>query len=353
MLLITIVAFILILSVLVLAHEFGHFISAKAFGVKVEEFAIFMPPKIYSFKRGETTYTINAIPFGGYTKMLGEVDPNFPRSLASKSHAIRFIILASGAIMNVLLPILLFAISFMIPHAQIIEQVQISQVAIDSPAQAAGLEIGDTILKINNNVINNRGDLSYFVELDLGSKVNMLIKKSDQTEKVVTLVPRWKPPAGQGAIGIEMQGVDTKSVTTSMPFWEAFPQGAVHSWQIIVLTKNAFEQSFIAGTVPQFTGPIGVAQLTGEVVQAGITPLLEFAAIISISLGIFNLFPIPGLDGGRILFVVIEWFRRGKRISPEKEGLVHTIGFILLIVLLIVISYFDIMRIISGTGIGP
>jgi regulator of sigma E protease len=353
MILLTIVAFILILSVLVLAHEFGHFITAKAFGVKVEEFAIFMPPKIHSFKRGETTYTINAIPFGGYTKMLGEVDPNFPRSLASKSHAVRFIILAAGSIMNVLLPIVLFAISFMIPHPQIIEQVQISQIAVDSPAQAAGLEVGDTILKINNNTVNNRGDLSYYVGLDLGSKVDMLIKKSDQTEKIVTLVPRWKPPAGQGAIGIEMQGVDTKTATTSKPFWEAFPQGAVHSWQIIVLTKNAFEQSFIAGTVPQFTGPIGVAQLTGEVVQAGITPILEFAAIISISLGIFNLFPIPGLDGGRILFVVIEWFRRGKRISPAKEGLIHTIGFLLLIVLLIVISYFDIMRIVQGTGIGP
>ena len=138
-----------------------------------------------------------------------------------------------------------------------------------------------------------------------------------------------------------------------MPFWKAIPEGAIHSWQILVLTKNSFEQSFVAGTVPQLTGPIGIAQLTGEVVQAGIAPVLEFAAIISISLGIFNLFPFPGLDGGRIIFVLIEWVRRGKRISPKKEGLVHTIGFLILIALIVVISYFDVMHIIQGTGLTP
>jgi regulator of sigma E protease len=349
----SILAFFIILSVLVLAHEFGHFITAKLTGVKVEEFALGYPPRIFSFKRGDTAYSLNAIPFGGYTKMLGEEDPMYPGSLASKSHAVRFLILVAGSVMNVILPILLFAISFMIPHLEVVEKVQISEVAPDSPAQAAGIQAGDIILKIDNTDITNRGNVNYYIQLNLGREIPVLLQQPDGSEKTVRVTPRWKPPAGQGAIGIIINGINSQNTTASMPFWEAFPQGAIHSWQTIVLYKNGIEQAIVAGSAPELTGPIGIAQLTGEVVQAGFTPLLEFAALISISLGIFNLFPFPGLDGGRIVFVAIEWVRRGKRISPRKEGLIHTIGFLILIALILVISYFDVMRIISGQSLVP
>src|SRR4030042_4018757 len=157
--LITIIIFIIMLSVLVLVHELGHFITAKLSGVKVEELGIGYPPRVFGLQRGETIYSLNAVPFGGFTKMLGEEDPTFPRSLASKSHASRFLILSAGSIMNILLPIVLFAISFMIPHDVRIEKVVIEDVAQGSTAQQAGMEAGDIILKIDNHEVRNRSDV--------------------------------------------------------------------------------------------------------------------------------------------------------------------------------------------------
>lgn len=351
--LLTIIVFLIILSVLVLVHEFGHYITAKSSDVKVEEFGLGYPPRIFGFKRGETTYSLNAIPFGGFTKMTGEEDPNLPRSLASKSHAIRFLVLIAGSLMNLLFPVLLFSLSFIIPHQEVFEKVVITEVSSNSPAQSIGITPGDTVLKINDRLINNRGNIGYNIQLNLGSPIKVLIQKPDLTEKAYTVTPRWNPPAGQGALGILIAGENTATRTVSMPFWEAIPQSFVHCWEILILYKNEIAKWFTGSSAPQLTGPIGIAQLTGEVVKLGITQVLEFTALISISLGIFNLFPFPGLDGGRIIFVALEWVRRGKRISPRKEGLVHTIGFAILLLLIIAVSYFDIIRLISGTSIIP
>jgi regulator of sigma E protease len=138
-----------------------------------------------------------------------------------------------------------------------------------------------------------------------------------------------------------------------MPIWEALPASFTHSWEILVLFRNEVVGWFARNAAPQLAGPVAIAQLTGEVMKAGISPLLEFAALISINLGIFNLLPIPGLDGGRLMFVFLEWARRGKKISPQKEGLVHMIGFFTLIALILVVSYFDISRIIQGVSLFP
>src|SRR4030065_978581 len=174
---ITIVSFIGILILLVFAHEFGHFITAKLAKVKVEEFGIGFPPRIISFKRGETTYSLNAIPLGGFTKMLGEEDPTLSGSLASKSIPISFLVLSAGSLMNILLPILLFTISFMIPHDMLLEKVQVQEVASGSPAQIAGIQPGDTILAINDRTIKNRGEIGYIIQLNLGSEVNVLLQR--------------------------------------------------------------------------------------------------------------------------------------------------------------------------------
>jgi len=349
----TIISFIGILIVLVFAHEFGHFITAKLARVKVEEFGIGFPPRIISFKRGETTYSINAIPLGGFTKMVGEEDPTLPGSLASKSVPIRFLVLSAGSLMNILLPILLFSISFMIPHNMILEKVQVQEVAPGSPAQVAGIEPGDTILAINGHTIRNRGDVGYFVQLYLGSQVNILLQSDELPPNEVSLKPRWNPPKGQGATGIIIIGVDSTTVRESVPFWKAVPSGVVHCWEILVLFRNEVVGWFIGKAAPQLTGPIGIAEITGQVAKAGISPLLEFAALISINLAIINIFPFPGLDGGRLIFVALEWIRRGKRISPQREGLVHLIGFAVLILLILVISYFDIAHIVQGDSILP
>jgi regulator of sigma E protease len=350
---ITIVSFVGILIVLVFAHEFGHFITAKLARVKVQEFGIGFPPRIVSFKRGETTYSINAIPLGGFTKMVGEEDPTLPGSLASKSIPVRILVLSAGSLMNILLPILLFSISFMIPHDMILEKVQVEQVAAASPAQMAGIEPGDIILEVNGHTIRNRGDVGYFIQLYLGSTINILLQTDQLTPQAVNLTPRWNPPEGQGATGIVITGIDSTTVRESEPIWKAVPSSIVHCWQILILFRNQVVGWFVGGTPPQVTGPIGIAQITGEIAQAGISPLLEFAALISINLAIINIFPFPGLDGGRLIFVFLEWIRRGKRISPKREGMVHLIGFAVLLFLIIVVSYFDIVNIIHGDSILP
>ncbi|MHB8084923.1 MAG: M50 family metallopeptidase [Dehalococcoidia bacterium] len=351
--LVTILVFLALLIVLVITHELGHFTAAKLCKVKVEEFGIGFPPRIFGIKRGETIYSINAVPLGGFTRLLGEEDPTMPGSLASKSIPARILVLSAGSILNILLPILLFSIGFMIPHDVTMEKVMIKDVAAGSPAQAAGIEAGDRILSINGRQVKNRADVSYLLQLNLGTVTSIGIQKQDSSEKTITVTPRWNPPQGQGATGVTMASADSTTVTESTPFWQAIPDGIVHSWEILVLFRNEIISWFIRGSVPQLAGPIAIAQLTGEVVKAGISPLLEFAALISINLGIFNLLPFPGLDGGRLIFVLLEWVRRGKRISPQKEGMVHLIGFIALIVLILVISYFDVARIIHGESLIP
>jgi len=350
---ITAVSFIGILVLLVFAHEFGHFITAKLARVRVDEFGIGFPPRLFSFKRGETTYSLNAILLGGFTKMVGEEDPTLPDSLASKSIPIRFLVLSAGSLMNILLPILLFSISFMIPHNIVSEKVQVQQVASSSPAQIAGIEPGDTILAINNRTIKNRGDVGYLIQLNLGSDVHVLLQRDELDKQELSMKPRWNPPQGQGATGITIIGVDSTTVRESYPVWEAVPSSIIHCWEVLVLFRNEVVGWFIRETPPQLTGPIGIAELTGEMAKAGISPLLEFAALISINLAIINLFPFPGLDGGRLIFVALEWVRRGKKISPKREGLVHLIGFIVLMLLIVVISYHDITRIIQGESVLP
>jgi len=351
--LLTIVVFIVLLIVLILTHEIGHFAAAKMSKVKVEEFGLGLPPRIWGFKYGETIYSINWIPFGGFTRLLGEEDPSTPGSLAGKSIGTRIFVLSAGSLLNILLPIVLFTVSFMIPHDVTIENVLIKEVAIGSPAQISGIEAGDRILEVNGHTIKNRADLSYQIQLNLGNDTTMVIMKPDDSRKVVSVTPRWVPPQGQGATGVVLTSSDMTTVVESMPFWQALPTSIVHSWEILVLFKNEVTSWFVRSTAPQLAGPIAIAQLTGEVIKAGISPLLEFAALISINLGIFNLLPIPGLDGGRLVFVLLEWARRGKRISPQKEGLVHMIGFLAMILLIIVISYFDVARIIRGESLLP
>lgn len=349
----TVVAFVLILVLLIIAHELGHFITAKACGVKVEEFGLGFPPRIFGFKRGETVYSLNWLPFGAFVKLLGEEDPRHPRSLAAKSRGVRFLVLSAGSLMNLLIPVLLFAASMMIPHDTIREEVFIKEVAPGSPAQSAGISPGDRLLLIDGRPVNSRIDVSYLIRLNLGHPVSMVLETTAGTEKRVSVTPRWDPPSGQGAVGIVILAQNTRRTTESSPFWEAIPGGARRAWETLVLFRNEVVLWTTGGSTPQVAGPIGIVQLTGEVAQAGFSPLLEFTALISINLGILNLFPIPGLDGGRLIFVILEWLRRGKRVSPQKEGLIHFIGFVTLLVLIAIVSYFDIMRLIQGGSLLP
>ncbi len=355
--LISVVSFLVVIAVLILAHELGHFVTAKASGVRVDEFGLGFPPRLLSVKRGETRYSLNAIPLGGFTKMAGEEDPEVPRSLAGKNIGTRLLVLSAGSLMNFLLPLLLFSIAFMIPHSLITEPVMVKEVAPDSPAARAGIKSGDTFLSVNEQPVNSRGDLSRYVQLNLGKEITILVQHTDSTLEIVQVIPRWKSPEGQGAIGIDfdLEVVRLNQTVTSQhyPFWKAIPLGVGACIETLILFKNGIV-SMIIGVAPvSVTGPVGIAQLTGEVAKAGISPLLEFAAFLSINLAIVNIFPLPALDGGRIAFVLLEWVRRGKRLLPKTEGRVHLIGFAMLMVFILAVTYQDIVRIISGESLIP
>ncbi len=341
------------LSVIVLVHELGHFVTAKAAGVRVEEFGLGYPPKLFGIKRGETVYSLNAIPFGGFTKLTGEEDPSSPRSLASKSIGIRLLILSAGSLMNILLPFFLLTAAFMIPHDVVTGKVIIEKVATESPAAVAGIEPGNAVLSINDKPVNNISDLQRYIQLNLGRETTVLVERSGSDTREVQLMPRWEPPEGQGATGITVSMLNPTIIRQHYPFWKAVPLGVTEFGETFVLYKNGII-SLIIGAAPAIVaGPVGIAQITGEVARAGISPLLEFVALISLILGVLNLFPIPALDGGRIVFVMLEWIRRGKRISPKAEGLVHTVGFVLLMGAMILVTYQDILRIIRGESLIP
>jgi len=351
--LITIVSLLGVLIVLVLAHECGHFFTARATGVRVEEFGIFFPPRLFFIKRGETMYSINALPIGGFVKLAGEEDPDVPGSLASKSVWVRVLVLAAGSVMNALLPIILFAVAFMVPHNVLSGQVFVEEVAAGSPAAMAGIEAGDAILMIDEKTIRNIGDVQRNIQLNLGQETDVLIEHGDSTRETVQVIPRWQPPVEEGATGIVVRVENAVTVRESYPFWKAIPMGVSECINTYVLFKNVII-SMVIGTAPVvLAGPVGIAEITGEAARAGFSYLLQFAAFFSINLAIINIFPLPALDGGRIVFVLLEWVRRGKRVSPRIEGIVHTVGFFALVAAMVAITYQDIIRIITGGKLIP
>lgn len=351
--LVTIISFVAVLFVLVIVHELGHFFTAKAFGVGIDEFGLGFPPRLFSIKRGKTRYSINAMPLGGFVKMAGEEDPKIPGSLASKSIGARVLVLSAGSLMNALLPILLFSIAFMVPHNVLVGQVMIEDVAPNSPAEMAGIRPGDMVLGINDKTVRNNRDLQRNIQFNLGEEVTILVEHADSTTESVMLIPRWRPPAGQGAVGIMIQTVNPVVVRQSYPFWQAIPMGVNKSIETLTLFKNAIIGMIIGITPVAVGGPVAIAQLTGEAARAGFGTLLEFAAFLSINLAIINIFPLPALDGGRIAFVLMEWIRRGRRVSPKTEGKIHLAGFFLLMVAIAAVTYQDILRIIAGESLIP
>jgi regulator of sigma E protease len=379
--------FLAVMVVLVVVHEIGHFATAKAFGVKVLEFGLGYPPRLWGRRIGETEYTVNLLPLGGFVRLLGEEDPSDPRSLAARPAWQRIIVLSSGALMNVLLPVALFTLVYVIPQDVPVGRAVVVDVKPGSPAAEAGVRPGDLILAINGREVENTGDVSYLVHLYQGKTMTWTLRRSIASptgrsagSEIVTVrvYARWAAPPGQGPTGITLaplvgnvpvrpQDPDESDEQyrervlraqraqpverRSYPIWEAVPKGVRSTAETLVLARNQIISWIAQRTAPQVAGPIGIAQVTGEVVkQAGWVALLQLAALLSINLAVLNLLPLPMLDGGRIMFVAVEILRGGKRVPPEKEALVHLAGFVVLLCLVVVISYWDILRIINGEG---
>ena len=350
----TIVIFLLVLSLLVFVHELGHFAVAKLTGIRVEECGIGYPPRLLTIaKRGDTEYTINAIPFGGFVRMLGEEDPSHPDSFAAKGKLTRAGALLAGSLMNIVLAFLLFIgiglVGFDIPTGS----VAIVGVAPGSPAAGAGLREGDAILSIDGLTVRNTYELSGYTRERLGEEVTLGIKRGEETVPV-RLTPRREPPPNEGAMGVIIQTVDivgTDKLRYSL--WEAIPIAARMIRDVIMAIFSGVA-SMIQGVIaPDITGPIGIAAATGEVAKSGPVALTQFTAFLSIQLAILNLLPFPGLDGGRLAFIALEALRGGKRVAPEKEGLIHLVGLIIMVGLLLIVSYQDISLLLSGQPILP
>ncbi len=380
--------FLGILVALVVIHEFGHFVAAKAFGIKVLEFGIGFPPKAVTYWRhGGTDYTLNWLPIGGFVRLLGEEDPTDPQSLAAAPRWKRLTVLFAGVFMNFIIAILLMTIGFMVPRERSLSMAMIQQVAVGSPAANAqvdgtmrdgskpqqGLQPGDLVLDVNGRDIKNTSELVYANRLHLGDTQTWTISRAGST-LTAHVYARWSPPIGEGPTGvrigapsvcsdIDADGNPTNcqlrypySEDVSYPVWEALPKGVSALWDTMILTKNEIEARIKAGSGgsgatqdgPAFQGPVGIASATGEIIhEQGWRPLIELAALLSLNLAIFNVLPIPMLDGGRMFIILIEILRGGRRIAPEKEALVHLTGFALLMAMVLIVTFFDISRIVS------
>lgn len=357
--LVTIIAFILIFGLLIFVHELGHFVVAKRNGVKVEEFAFGLPllPKIFGIKRGETEYSIYPVPLGGFVKMLGEDGASkSSRSFAAKSTGVRARILIAGVAMNFLLALALLTVGFLFkmpplvlcasdyPNASFENKISITAVTNLGPAKDAGIQAGDVIKKIDGTPVACSKRVPETLSAAAGTPVALELER-DGVSRDVTVTPKPKGDAAAGQIGIaprdEYKNLD-------YPWWEAPYLALIESLALITATVGAilhvFATLFTQANVPVgVSGPVGIAKLTGYFVEQGALAMLRFVALLSLSLAVFNLLPIPALDGGRLLFVIIERLR-GKPVSAKTEQAIHTTGFFLLIAFILVITYFDLTR---------
>jgi regulator of sigma E protease len=359
--LLTIIAFIFVIGLLITVHEFGHFIAAKLSGIKVLEFAIGFPPRIFSFKKGETNYAIGALPFGGYVKMLGEDSTSKdPRAYNNQSPGKRFAVSVAGVLMNFVLAWVLLVIGFsagmtpiatpsdQVPGTKVKSQVYIAEVEKGSPAEKADLKPGDELKK----GISEKGtvefkslsDVSSFTRENIGKEIKIDIKRqNEEIEKTVVISSNKEAPLG---VGIQDQAVVRE------PFYKA-PYVAlkeIYSIAAVMLSflGSFFSQLFQSGKISeQVGGPVAIFNLSGSAARAGWMALLQFITMLSINLGLINILPFPALDGSRALFVTLEKLF-GKRIVKENaENLIHTIGFVLLIGLIIAVTYKDIIRLLK------
>lgn len=371
---ITVLSFLVILSVLVLIHEFGHFITAKLFGIKVEEFGLGFPPKALTlFTKGDTAYTLNWLPIGGFVKMFGEDEAGAGRiNVKSQKNQVdkgelkkaffnhpvwqRAIVVASGVIMNflfawVILSFLSATLGVLTPQNNVI----IAEVANNSPASKSGLQVGDQILSVNGQKVTSPQELILLTKKDAGQLITLTILPPEKGKVTnISLTPRKNPPKGQGAIGIAL-GATEKFVKTD--WYKALFEGLRQTVQDIRLMYEGLgtliAQLLTHGSVPQgIAGPIGIAQLTGQEIKAGWYAVLELVALLSINLAVVNILPVPALDGGRLFLIIVEGII-GKKLPLKVEARVQMIGMIFLFALILLITLHDIYRIVSGQPLLP
>ncbi len=322
------------LAILIFIHELGHFVAARIVHVEVEEFGIGFPPRMVRlFTAGGTLFSLNWLPLGGFVRLKGENDPSEPGGLAAANPFARLFVLFAGPFMNIMLGIGLAIILFYNLGEPIPNQVQVQGVSANSPAEAAGLNIGDLLLTVNDAPVQSVDDLQSLIYSNLGKPIELTYQRGEQVN-TITLVPR-DPPPQDGAIGILM-GNPSQPTTWSRAIPNGFSLAYRYTRAVLVMPVRLF-----SGEATPDERPLGYKGMF-DVYQEIQNPMWFFM-IISMSLGIFNLFPIPALDGGRILFTLPEILIK-RRIPPQYENIIHLVGFALLIILLIYINVQDFIN---------
>lgn len=381
----TIVIFILVLTILVSAHEFGHFFTARRFGVRAEEFGFGFPPRAigwYKNKKGlwrhvlskedidslsadkdsdrhpaplATIYSINWLPIGGFVKIKGEDgdDKDQRDSFGAQKIWRRVIILSAGVIMNVFLAWLLFSLGYLFGMPQstdtlgsqaIVEEAQVvvSQVIPESIAARAGLQDGDAILRINNITIDTEKTLQDAIAAQADQEISITIERNGEVRELKA-VPHAQN-GGRATIGVSIFSAGLVRYPFFPALWEGLKTTFWILKEIFVSLYNLVGQVFHGQDVgSQFAGPVGIANITGQAARLGFTYLLQFMALLSLNLAVINILPFPALDGGRIIFLLVEKLK-GRPVRKEVEALIHNIGFLLLISLVVFITFKDIIR---------
>jgi regulator of sigma E protease len=359
MILSTLITFAIILGLLVFVHELGHFIMAKRAGMRVEEFGFGFPPRLFGIRKGGTIYSINWIPLGGFVKIVGEDggQSDNSESFGHKGFWPRFLVLAAGVTMNVIFAWLIVAVAMGIGLPTVINEgdqlpnsarisnpyIALTEIAAESPAQQAGMKIGDTVVSVNGEGIDGVEELQRLTEQNAGKETSYVVKRGNATLDL-KLIPRDNPPEGQGPLGVALATV----AKVAYPWWEVPFRAIGATWNLLISTVMAFVTiigDWIGGenVGQQLSGPVGIAVLTRDVAQLGFIYLLQFTAVLSVNLAVINAVPFPALDGGRILFLVIEKLRR-KKLPHSAEQWANTIGFLLLITLMVFVTVRDFGR---------
>ena len=333
----TIIAAIILFGIIVFIHELGHFLFAKRAGVKIHEFAIGMGPKIFSTQKGETKYSLRLLPLGGYVSMEGEDgESNDPNSFGAKTVLQRASIIFAGPFFNIILTLLLLIPVFAYMGTPSDSNV-IGTVLENTPAIEAGLKPNDKILEIDGNKISNWNDIVNNLQKETSKPIDIKVER-DNTTKEVSIKPE-KNEQGRYVIGISP--VYEKSIFKAIP--KAFVATIDMIKQMLI-----FVGQLITGTVPggfenSVAGPVGVIGIVSDAAKMGIINLIYIGAVISLNLGVLNLLPVPALDGGRLLMLAIEAIR-GKKLDPNKEAMIHTVGLVVLMAFMLFVTYKDILK---------
>jgi len=389
----TAIIFLVILSALVLIHELGHFLVAKKLNIKVEEFGFGLPPRIIGVKRGETIYSINWLPIGGFVKLFGEDDAGGgkvvtkSKELGSKSKKDigraffarpvrqRAAVVIAGVVMNTLLAVAIFYVFMFLSgfHTELplfghhqffgVTQSIKTDITVDSvekmsPAELAGIPGGARVIAVNDKKVLDIEDFTTQIKKDAGEQVKISYidpKSKKTTSKLV--VPRVNPPKGQGALGVSLYGLSTAVLDYKTPVQKVF-SGVIHPANLLVynfevigqLAQAAIKEHNAAPLSEGVSGPVGIYSIVGAIVKIPdvrqrVIELLNLAGILSISLAFFNILPIPALDGGRLFFILIEGVT-GKKVDPKYEGIAHSIGMAVLLILILLVTFKDIFQFI-------